>query len=62
MPGPAARRRRDPAGEPVAGPLAADPATVFWVLVSDPGAFIMERRMLKGIKHRVEGAAVRPAA
>jgi hypothetical protein len=38
------------------------PATVFWVLVSDPGAFIMERRMLKGIKHRVEGAAVRPAA
>jgi hypothetical protein len=34
----------------------------FWVLVSDPGAFIMERRMLKGIKQRVEGAAVRPAA
>jgi hypothetical protein len=38
------------------------PATVFWVLLSDPGAFIMERRMLKGIKERVEGAAVRPAA
>ena len=38
------------------------PATVFWVLVSDPGAFIMERRMLKGIKERVEGTAVRPAA
>ena len=38
------------------------PATVFWVLVSDPGAFIMERRMLKGIKERVEGTAVCPAA
>jgi hypothetical protein len=30
------------------------PATVFWVLISDPGAFIMERRMLKGIKSRAE--------
>ena len=38
------------------------PATVFWVLLSDRGAFIMERRMLKGIKERVERAAVRPAA
>jgi hypothetical protein len=38
------------------------PATVLWVLLSDPGAFIMERRMLKGIKERVEGAAVRSAA
>jgi hypothetical protein len=30
------------------------PATIFWVLISDPGAFIMERRMLKGIKSRAE--------
>jgi hypothetical protein len=30
------------------------PATAFWVLLSDPGAFIMERRMLKGIKARAE--------
>jgi len=33
------------------------PATVFWVLVSDPGTFVMERRMLLGIKRRVERAA-----
>jgi hypothetical protein len=33
------------------------PATAFWILLSDPGAFIMERRMLKGIKARVERAA-----
>jgi len=32
-------------------------ATVFWVLVSDPGAFVMERRMLLGIKRRAERAA-----
>jgi hypothetical protein len=25
------------------------PATAFWILLSDPGAFIMERKMLKGI-------------
>jgi hypothetical protein len=30
------------------------PATAFWILVSDPGAFIMERKMLKGIKSRPE--------
>ena len=30
------------------------PATAFWVLLSDPGAFIMERKMLKGIKSRPE--------
>jgi hypothetical protein len=30
------------------------PATAFWVLISDPGAFIMERRMLKGIRFRAE--------
>jgi hypothetical protein len=32
------------------------PATVFWILLSDPGAFLMERKMLKGIKQRVERA------
>jgi hypothetical protein len=35
------------------------PATAFWILLSDPGAFIMERKMLKGIKSRAE-ATVRP--
>jgi hypothetical protein len=30
------------------------PATIFWILVSDPGAFIMERKMLKGIRSRAE--------
>jgi hypothetical protein len=30
------------------------PATAFWVLLSDPGAFIMERKMLKGIKSRAQ--------
>jgi hypothetical protein len=30
------------------------PATAFWILLSDPGAFIMERKMLKGIKARAE--------
>ena len=33
------------------------PATAFWILVSDPGAFIMERKMLKGIRTRVERPA-----
>jgi hypothetical protein len=32
-------------------------ATAFWLLISDPGAFIMERKMLKGIKRRAERAA-----
>jgi hypothetical protein len=32
------------------------PGTAFWILLSDPGAFIMERRMLKGLKARVERA------
>jgi hypothetical protein len=36
------------------------PATAFWLLIADPGAFIMERKMLKGIKERAERAA-RPA-
>jgi hypothetical protein len=30
------------------------PATAFWILLSDPGAFIMERKMLKGIRLRAE--------
>ena len=33
------------------------PATAFWVLLSDPGAFIMERRMLKGVRDRAERAS-----
>jgi len=37
-------------------------ATVFWVLVSDPGAFVMERRMLLGIKRRAERAALTGSA
>jgi hypothetical protein len=28
----------------------------FWILISDPGPFIMERKMLKGIKTRAERA------
>lgn len=31
-------------------------ANAFWILISDPGAFIMERKMLKGIKARAEQA------
>jgi hypothetical protein len=31
------------------------PATAFWILLSDPGAFIMERKMLKGIQARAGG-------
>jgi hypothetical protein len=31
------------------------PATAFWILVSNPGSFIMERKMLLGIKARAEG-------
>jgi hypothetical protein len=32
-------------------------ATVFWVLVGDPGSFVMERKMLLTIKARAEYAA-----
>jgi hypothetical protein len=32
------------------------PATAFWILLSDPGAFVMERRMLLGIRKRAERA------
>ncbi|MFA9445799.1 hypothetical protein [Egicoccus sp. AB-alg6-2] len=33
------------------------PANVPWILVSDPGTFIMERRMLHGIRDRAERMA-----
>jgi hypothetical protein len=33
------------------------PATALWILLSDPGAFIMERKMLKSIRSRAEAAA-----
>lgn len=33
-------------------------AAVLWSMVTDPGAFVMERRMLKGIRRRAESAAV----
>jgi hypothetical protein len=35
------------------------PASAFWILISDPGAFVMERKMLKGIKARAEDRARR---
>jgi hypothetical protein len=38
------------------------PATAFWMLLSDPGAFVMERRMLKGVKARAARAATLSAA
>jgi hypothetical protein len=34
------------------------PATAFWILLSDPGAFVMERRMLLGIRERAERVTV----
>ena len=54
MPRPVPGGARLPAGQPVAGELAAALATAFWILLSDPGAFIMERKMLKGIRSRAE--------
>lgn len=30
------------------------PAALFWTVIVDPGFFIMERKMLKGIKARAE--------
>jgi hypothetical protein len=33
------------------------PATALWILLCDPGAFIMERKMLKGIRSRAEATA-----
>lgn len=32
------------------------PATAFWLMVSDPGAFVMERKMLLNLKARIERA------
>jgi hypothetical protein len=54
VPGPVPGGERLPPGQPLAGELAADPGTAFWILLSDPGAFIMERKMLKGIRSRAE--------
>jgi hypothetical protein len=36
------------------------PATYFWIAISEPGAFIMERKMLLGIKRRAEALAHAP--
>jgi hypothetical protein len=33
------------------------PATAFWILLTDLGAFVMERRMLLGIRKRAERAS-----
>lgn len=30
------------------------PATAFWLMISDPGAFVMERKMLLNLKARIE--------
>ena len=51
---PCTRCRRLPAGQSVAGGRPLTPATTFWILLSDPGAFIMERKMLKSIRFRAE--------
>jgi hypothetical protein len=32
------------------------PATAFWLLISDPGAFVMERKMLLNLKGRVDAS------
>lgn len=36
---------------------AVTPASALWLLVADPGVFVMERKMLKGIATRAEAAA-----
>lgn len=38
------------------------PASALWLMISDPGSFIMERKMLKGIKARAESAVPGSAA
>lgn len=35
------------------------PAALLWTAIADPGAFVMERRMLKGIRRRAEAAQQR---
>jgi len=32
------------------------PATAFWLMISDPGAFVMERKMLLNLRTRIERA------
>jgi hypothetical protein len=36
--------------------LALTPASALWIAVADPGVFVMERKMLKGIAQRAETA------
>jgi hypothetical protein len=55
---PTARRCRLVSRWRVNWPLT--PATAFWILLSDPGGFIMERKMLKGIRSRAEAMAPGP--
>jgi hypothetical protein len=38
------------------------PATIFWLLISEPGSFIMERKMLLGIKARAERTRSSPTS
>jgi hypothetical protein len=38
------------------------PATIFWLLISEPGSFIMERKMLLGIKARTERTRSSPTS
>jgi hypothetical protein len=47
----------DTPDQPVAAQRKLTLANTFFMLLSDPGAFIMERKMLKGIKARAEQAA-----
>ena len=53
---PCTRPARLPTGQPLAVNWPLTPATAFWILLSDPGAFIMERRMLKGVRDLAERA------
>jgi hypothetical protein len=56
VPGAVSDARRLSAGEPVAGELAPDPGQRLLDPDQRPGPFIMERKMLKGIKARAERA------
>lgn len=40
-------------------PRPSSPATRLWMLIADPGAFVMERKMLLGIRHRAEALCAR---
>ena len=35
---------------------------IIWSVITDPGAFVMERRMLKGIRRRAESSASSPSS